>query len=86
MQKPYKARSLKAAEKRVNLLRRHVQELDAIARFYKLERDLIARLAATGPAFFNPLDAAEAEGIRNRVLREQRMNPDGTYILSEGNT
>lgn len=80
MPKPYKARSLKAAENRVNLLQRHLQELDAIARRYKLERDAIAKLAATGPAFFNPLDAAEAEGIRNRVLREQRMNPDGTFI------
>lgn len=44
------------------------------------ELDLLAKLAAAGPAFFNPLEAAAAELTRNTRLRMLDMYPDGKFI------
>ncbi len=41
----------------------------------------MAKLAATGPAFYYPLEAMAAEQLRDDILRVScRLNPDGTPI------
>jgi len=45
------------------------QEIDKLR--YELYQ--VAKLAAETPQFYNPLDAAEAKKIRDRVLAEARV-------------
>jgi len=42
------------------------------------ERVALARLAAKGPAFSNPIEAWEAEALRDLILASIGLNPDGT--------
>jgi len=92
MTRPYQARSLKGAQNEVRRLRKCV--LDLIHENMRLARDrrTLAKLAAEGPAFFNPLEAMAAEKIRDEILlRECRLNFDGSPIASspaptEGNS
>jgi hypothetical protein len=45
------------------------------------ERQLLALLAADGPAFYNPLEAMAAQTVRDRVLAvECRRRPNGDPI------
>lgn len=87
--KPKKTRfkSIGTAESRVRLLEKRLAELDAICcrrtselRFQRQVSVLLARLAAKGPAFFNPLEALDAERVRDLILAENGMNPDGTFV------
>jgi hypothetical protein len=41
---------------------------------------LLAKLAADGPAFYNPREAIDAKRIRDAVLYHQGMNPDASPI------
>lgn len=80
-------KSQESAEARVRLLEKRLQELDAIATRYSNELKqqrklslLLAKLAAKGPAFFNPLEALDAERCRDLILSQNGMNPDGSCI------
>lgn len=73
-------KSLENAERRVRLLEQRIKEYEVICGRKDAELNLLARLAATGPAFFNPLTAAEAECVRDARLRNLHMHPDGTFI------
>lgn len=73
-------KTLENAERRVRLLERRLQEYEDICRMKNAELDLLAKLAAAGPAFFNPLEAAAAELTRNTRLRMLGMYPDGKFI------
>ena len=56
--------------------------VNCIERLIEAERKktkLLARLAATGPAFDNPLMAWEAENLRDEILASMNMYPDGNY-------
>jgi hypothetical protein len=68
MSKPYKAKSLSAAQAAVRRLRRQIAERDELLTRFDRERRLMARLAAETPQFFNPLVAMEAKQIRDRLL------------------
>ena len=85
--KPYKAQSIFGAQRRVRKMVAELERSEFRLRDLFIECELLqherrelAKLAATGPAFFNPLWAMEAEKIRDRVLRELGMNPDGSFI------
>jgi hypothetical protein len=88
MSKPYKAKSISGAQARVRQLEKQVADCSrylgmANEREKKLksERQVLAKLAAKGPCFYNPLDAWAAETLRDEILRtECGLNPDGTYI------
>ncbi len=77
MRKPYTAKSLSGAQKRVRQLQRQVAERDELLNRWDHERRLLARLASkpndpirTQP-FLNPLTFLEAEQIRDRILKLQ---------------
>lgn len=81
-QKPYKSRSLPAAERRVRELKRQVHYLnDALGRRMN-DCKTLAMLAAEGPCFDNPLHAMAAKAVRDRELKECGLNPDGTRFGS----
>jgi len=79
MRTTYKARSLKGAERRVRELLKIQAEYERYVGRMSQEIKLLARLAAKGPAFDNPLIVAAAEKIRDRELALMNMNPDGSY-------
>ena len=64
----------------MRILEKRLQEYEDICRRKNTELDLLAKLAAKGPAFFNVLEAATAELIRNTRLRMLGMHPDGKFI------
>jgi hypothetical protein len=83
----YKAKTKESAEREVMRLRRQLEveanNWIALSKLYIAERRkavALAKLAANGPAFFNPLEAFAAQDIRNCILRENGMNHDGTFI------
>lgn len=79
--KPYKAKSLAGAQARVRQLLKLQEEAVQLLDRFANERDLLAKLAATGPAFYNPLHAAAASKIRDEILSQRfNMNPDGSPI------
>lgn len=67
--KPYKAKSLKGAEREVRKLRKSVQERDALLNNWAQERIALAMLAAETPQFYNPLLAMQAKQLRDRILK-----------------
>ena len=71
--KPYKATSLKSAERMVRNLRRQVAAREELLNRFDRERRLMARLAADCPQFYNPLEVAEAKRLRDFLLN--RSNP-----------
>jgi len=80
-------KSIETAEKRIRLLDWRLKELEDICTRYrqdaKREREknlLLAKLAAKGPAFFNPIEAMAAEIARDYILAENGINPDGSPI------
>lgn len=75
--KPYTAKTLTGAQAAVRRLQRLVDEQSRLLQQYHEERKLLARLAAKGPAFDNPLVAFEAERVRDAVLRQLNLRPDG---------
>jgi hypothetical protein len=76
----YKATSLRSAERMVRSLRKTLRiECEGHAKC-KRELQLMAKLAATGPAFYNPLHVVAAQEIRDRILREIGLKPDGSPL------
>lgn len=66
--KPYKSKSLTAANRRVNQLLKQIFEInDLLERFYQ-ERKMMAMLASETPQFFNPLDVLHAKMVRDGIL------------------
>lgn len=81
--KPYTAKSLAGAQTEVRRLRRKNAELIETLDQMVAQRNQLAKLAATGPAFFNPLEIIEAKRIRDFILYNLNMNPDRTFIQSD---
>jgi len=73
-------KSIENAERRIRLLEQRIRDYEEICTCKTDALRLLAKLAATGPAFFNPLEAAAAEKIRDELLYSMRMRPDGTFI------
>lgn len=68
--KPYKAKSLNAAERTVRSLTKQRAERDELLAIFDRERKMLAKLAADTPQFFNPLDVYEAKKIRDLILKQ----------------
>lgn len=84
---PYTAKSLSGAQRRVRELLKQrkelmadLQRLDQHLNNFLKERIMLAKLAAKGPAFDNPLVAFEAEQIRDDILRRVGLAPDGKFL------
>jgi hypothetical protein len=73
-------KSLKYAQRRIRELEKLVSTWRGIAGELNEDRAMLAKLAADGPAFFNPLNVHEAKRLRNLILGQLGMNPDGTFI------
>ena len=81
----HRYKSIDGAVRRIRELEKQIKELDDIASRLSNETVALAKLAATGPTFFNPLGAFAAEAIRDRILRDKcRLNPDGSFIRNHG--
>jgi len=78
--KPYKGTTLAGASRRIQQLQNQIIELDSICCRLKDERVMLAKLAATGPAFFNPMDAWKAEKVRDEILKRCGLNSDGSRL------
>ncbi len=83
---PYTAKSLAGAQRRVRELERAWKNttifLDKIAGENKeLQEHIVelAKLAAEGPCFDNPLIVYEVKKYRDQILRAVGLNPDGTF-------
>ncbi len=70
MKKPYKAKSLSGAERMVRQQRKLIATQNNLLNQFDYERRMLAKLAAKTPQFFNPMDAWQAESIRDRILPE----------------
>lgn len=79
LRKPYQAKSINGAQRRVRQLQKQLDECHRLLGQFAKERLLLAKLAATGPAFFNPLEAFAAEDVRDKILAQNGMNSDGTF-------
>ena len=75
----HRYRSIAGAVRRIRELQRQVDYLQEIVRKWEQDRILLAKLAAKGPAFDNPLVAWEAEKVRDAVLSLSGLNPDGSF-------
>jgi len=85
MKKPYKAKSIKSAQRRVRELQRLFDEAVTALGQYAKDRRNLAKLAAEGPAFFNPIEVAAIKRLRDEILRSEcKLNPDGTIINEAG--
>lgn len=75
---PYKAQTISGAEREVRRLRRFNRELLAMLDEYAHDRVTLAKFAADGPAFDNPIVVMEAKKLRDSILRDRcRLAPDG---------
>jgi hypothetical protein len=50
------------------------------------ERLALAKLAADGPAFYNPLDVIVAVKVRDEILHRHGLNPDGSHQVKQDNS
>jgi hypothetical protein len=75
--KPYKPRSLKGAEVYVRNLRFQLSEMERYDRWKSHALNMLAKLAAEGPSFSNPLDVYEAKKIRDQILDSLGLTPEG---------
>lgn len=70
---PYKAKTLSGAQRRVReLMSVQADTMRLLDRFAE-ERLMFAKLASKTPMFFNPLEVARAEKLRDELLREKRL-------------
>lgn len=76
--KPYKAKSLKSAERTVRSLTKQRAERDELLNIFDHERKMLAKLAAETPQFFNPLDVMEAKKIRDLILKQLNESSSAT--------
>ena len=83
--RPYTAHTLSGAQAEVRRCRKLIAHLTGLFEQAHADRIAFAKLAADGPAFFNPLDIFEAKKRRDEILREWcRLNPDGTPLKAGG--
>jgi hypothetical protein len=82
--KPYTSRSLPSAIREVRKYRRLIAAYQRTCTKLDAERNVMAKLAADGPCFFNPLEAMEAKRLRDEVLLAQGLAPDGTFLKKAG--
>lgn len=75
----HRYKSIDGAVRRIRQLEEIVADYRDITDRYAADRNTLAKLAAKGPAFFNPLEAMAAEEVRDRILASMGMNPDGTF-------
>jgi hypothetical protein len=80
-------KSIESAEARIRILERRIQEYEGICTRYKGDYEtaqnvclMLAKLAADGPAFYNPLEAMAAKQGRDMILHGAGINPDGSPI------
>lgn len=59
--KPYQAKSLSGAQAEVRRLRRLLKQRQDLLDRYHDDRRVLARLAAEGPAFFNPMYSPQSD-------------------------
>jgi len=79
--KPYVARSLPAAQRRARYLRKQLDQAHELIAKFGQDRIALAKLAAKGPCFFNPLDVMAAEKIRDEILLKYcNLLPDGSFV------
>lgn len=79
--KPYKAKSLAGAQAYARMLLKQQAKTQALLGKFAEDRRTLAKLAATGPAFYNPLDVWAAQKLRDEVLeRECGLKPDGSPL------
>lgn len=86
--KPYRAKTLSGAQAYVRMLlkqrertHRLLEQIDQERKQLLVDRRTLAKLAAKGPCFYNPLEAFAAETLRDNILRiECSLTPDGKYI------
>lgn len=82
-----KAKSIEAAERKNRSLEQRHQTLESYIDRITRERRLVethcvllAKLAADGPAFYNPLEIFEAKRIRDAYLFREGLDRDGSPI------
>ncbi len=73
-------KTIEGAVRRIRQLEKQKEVLDTLLEEYARDRKQLAMLAAKGPCFFNPLVAMEAQTLRDEILKDMGMNPDGTFI------
>lgn len=86
--KPYRAKTLIGAERMVRRWRRahagvlaDLKKSAAIIEELKMHRRTLAKCAADGPCFDNPMFAAAAKILRDRILRDEcGLSPDGKRL------
>ena len=66
----YKAKSLAGAQRRVRQLETQIESWSAVCDQVIKDRNLMAKLAAETPQFFNPLDVMEAKKTRDLILKQ----------------
>jgi len=64
----HKFKSIDGAAKRVRHLETLLAWYEEHSRELKAQRNLMAKLAAKEPQFFNPLEAMAAETLRDKIL------------------
>ena len=77
MRTAYKAKTITGAQRRVRELQKQNDDLNELASRLMNERVALAKLAADGPAFFNPLEVMNAKRIRDGILARNGFGPDG---------
>lgn len=83
-----KQKSIDAAQRKIRSLQREMVALDAcikeqgrVRRRLEDTVELLAMLAADGPAFLSPVTAAAGIRERDKILARLGMKPDGSPIL-----
>ena len=66
----YKAKSLAGAQRRVRQLETQIESWSAVCDQVIKDRNLMAKLAAETPQFFNPLVVMEAKKTRDLILKQ----------------
>ncbi|MBC7773443.1 MAG: hypothetical protein H7210_13180 [Pyrinomonadaceae bacterium] len=79
--KPYRAKSLRGAQTYVRALIKQVDHMTKLFEEAHAHRTQLAKLSATGPAFYNPIEATNAQQVRDEILRAWcKMKPDGSPL------
>ena len=66
-----------AAEQRLAQVEKKLEQETARVGRYRKQMTMLAKLAADGPCFFNPLHVSEAKALRNDLLYEAGLRPNG---------
>lgn len=72
-----KFKSIDGAVRRIRELEKIVESYEGIATRFKNDRNLMAKLAADGPTFYDSFAAMAAKIRRDEILKEMGLAPDG---------